>query len=261
MAGKAKDLIGYTTESGVTVIERAENKGAKPQWLCRCFCGKEFITRSDALKSGHTKSCGCLQKKKASENIIKQNKSLTLDLTNQKFGRLTALYSLGIPKKGGTSILWQCKCDCGNHCQVAASKLKTYSTMSCGCLSSKGEAKIQSILEQNNIIFETQKQFDNCRVGNNIKARFDFYIPNENYLIEYDGNVHYYCNNQGWNNKENLIKVKNNDKIKNKWCKENNIPLIRIPYTIYDIISLKDLLLKTSKYIVNVVEEEKDKNE
>ena len=31
MAGKAKDLIGYTTESGVTVIERAENKGAKPQ--------------------------------------------------------------------------------------------------------------------------------------------------------------------------------------------------------------------------------------
>lgn len=64
MAGKAKDLTGYTTESGVTVIKRVENKNNKPQWLCKCFCGNTFITRSDALKSGHTKSCGCLQRKK-----------------------------------------------------------------------------------------------------------------------------------------------------------------------------------------------------
>lgn len=39
MAGKVKDLTGYTTESGVTVIERAENKGNKPRWFCKCFVG------------------------------------------------------------------------------------------------------------------------------------------------------------------------------------------------------------------------------
>lgn len=50
--------------------------------------------------------------------------------------------------------------------------------------------------------------------------------------------------------KKNLTKVKNHDKIKNEWCKNNNIPLIRIPYTIYDNLSLDDLLLETSKYIV-----------
>ena len=255
MAGKAKDLTGYTSESGVTVIKRVENQGTKPQWLCRCFCGQEFVTRADALKSGHTKSCGCLQKKKASEAIIKWNKSLALDLTNQKFGRLTALKSTGAPGKSGTSILWECICDCGNHCKVAASKLTSHVVLSCGCLSSKGEAKVQSILEENNIKFETQKQFDTCRVGNNIKARFDFYIPDKNYLIEYDGNVHFYANNSGWNNSENLKRVQLNDKIKNKWCQENNIPLIRIPYTIYDTISLKDLLLETSKYIIKVNEE------
>ena len=249
MAGKAKDLTGYTTENGITIIKRVENKGTKPQWLCKCFCGKEFITRSDALKSGHTKSCGCLQKKKASEIITKWNKSIALDLTNQKFGKLTALRSTGIPCPGGTSILWECKCECGNHCQVSASKLKNLETLSCGCLSSKGEAKIQQILEENNINFETQKQFDTCRVGNNIKARFDFYIIDKNYIIEYDGNVHYYSKHSGWNNEENLERVKNNDKIKNEWCKNNNIPLIRIPYTIYDSISLEDLLLETSKYI------------
>ena len=92
MAGKAKDLTGYTTESGVTVIKRVENKNNKPQWLCKCFCGNTFITRSDALKSGHTKSCGCLQKKKAREIIIKRNKDNALDLKNQRFGKLVALY-------------------------------------------------------------------------------------------------------------------------------------------------------------------------
>lgn len=106
--GKFVNLEGYTTESGITVIKRVENKGNKPQWLCKCFCGKEFVTRADALKSGHTKSCGCLQKKKASETIIAWNKSIALDLTNQKFGKLTALYSTGIPETGGTSILWEC---------------------------------------------------------------------------------------------------------------------------------------------------------
>ena len=250
MAGKAKDLSGYKTESGVLVIKRVENKGTKPQWLCKCFCGNEFITRGDALKSGHTKSCGCLQKESAKNTITKWNKSIALNLTNQKFGKLTALYSLNKPEKGGTSILWECVCDCGNHCQVSASKLKSHSIISCGCASSKGEAKIQSILEQNNIIFETQKQFDTCRVGNNIRARFDFYIPENNYLIEYDGNVHYFCNNQGWNNEQNLEKVKLNDYIKNKWCLDNNIPLIRIPYTIYNTLKLEDLLLKTSNYII-----------
>lgn len=253
--GKCKDLTGYITESGITILKRVENKNNKPQWLCRCFCGSEFITRADALKSGHTKSCGCLQKQKASENITKWNKSIALKLTGQKFGKLTPLYSTGIPENGGSSILWECKCDCGNHCKVAASKLVSLAIQSCGCLSSKGEAKIQSILEENNILFETQKRFDTCRVGNNIRARFDFYIIDKKYLIEYDGSVHFSCNNSGWNNEENLTKVKNNDKIKNEWCKKNSIPLIRIPYTIYNTLCLEDLLLESSKYIINIDEE------
>ena len=52
------------------------------------------------------------------------------------------------------------------------------------------------------------------------------------------------------NNEENLTKVKNHDIIKNECFKNNNIPLIRIPYTIYDNLSLDDLLLETSKEVV-----------
>ena len=255
MAGKVKDLTGYTTESGVSIIKRVENKNNKPQWLCKCFCGNTFIARGDALKSGHTKSCGCLQKKKARETIIKRNKDNALDLKNQRFGKLVALYPTD--KRCGTSIIWKCKCDCGNECEVSAAHLKEHNgTQSCGCIQSLGESKIKKILSENNIEFKTQFIISSCVFPDtNYPARFDFYVDNK-YIIEYDGNVHYYTNNSGWNNEENLKKIKKHDIIKTNYCKNNNIPLIRIPYTIYDNLCLEDLLLETSKYIVKG-----DKNE
>lgn len=249
MAGRAKDLTGYTTPEGVVVLKRVENKGNKPQWLCKCFCGNEFITRSDALKSGHTKSCGCLQKKKAKEQLITYNKSLSLDLTNQRFGKLIALEPT--EERSGTSVIWLCKCDCGNKCKVSAAHLTKHDgTQSCGCIQSLGEAKIKKILDENNIKYSTQYYCSSCHFPDtNGIARFDFFVDNK-YLIEYDGNVHYYTNNCGWNNEQNLTKVKKHDKIKNEYCIKNNIPLIRIPYTIYDNLSLEDLLLETTKYLI-----------
>ena len=249
MAGKAKDLSGWITESGVTVIQRVANKGNKPQWLCKCFCGKEFITRSDSLKSGHTKSCGCLQKKKARDNIITYNKSIALDLYGFKVGKLTALEPTD--QKCGSSIKWKCKCECGNICYVSSSHLVSKNpTMSCGCLRSKGEAKISKILQAANIDFITQYSKHSCIFDSGRPARFDFYVNNQ-YIIEYDGNVHYQITSpNSWGNEENLTRVKKYDKIKTEWCKNNNIPLIRIPYTHYNELCLEDLLLETSQFIV-----------
>ena len=51
-------------------------------------------------------------------------------------------------------------------------------------------------------------------------------------------------------NKENHEKIKIRDAIKNQWCKENNIPLIRIPYTHFNNLCIEDLLLETSNYVV-----------
>lgn len=63
---------------------------------------------------------------------------------------------------------------------------------------------------------------------------FDRYLPDFNILIEYDGEQHYFpirfgdiSNEQA---KEKFDKVCLHDNIKNKYCKDNNIPLIRIPY-------------------------------
>lgn len=52
-----------------------------------------------------------------------------------------------------------------------------------------------------------------------------------------------------YDNPEKFKKTQSHDLIKNKWCKENNIPLIRIPYYHNNIV-LEDLLLNTSNYLI-----------
>jgi hypothetical protein len=51
----------------LTVVERAKNSsGGSARWLCRCDCGGETVARGDGLRSGHTLSCGCLQREATS---------------------------------------------------------------------------------------------------------------------------------------------------------------------------------------------------
>lgn len=71
---------------------------------------------------------------------------------------------------------------------------------------------------------------------------------NNSYVIEFDGEQHFTYNDRGWNNRDNFIVTKTHDRYKNKWCKENNIPIIRIPYTHLEEIKIEDLLLESSLF-------------
>jgi len=55
------------------VIERSKNDGGRTMWLCICSCGNETVTRGGALRSGHTKSCGCLGKKNLKKGRLKKH--------------------------------------------------------------------------------------------------------------------------------------------------------------------------------------------
>lgn len=288
-------LIDYTGQQFglVAVLSRAENRGKKTAWNCKCECGKQFTLLSSTLKQGKTKSCGCMRGK---------------DLTNQKFNRLTPIQKTDKRTKD-RNIIWKCKCDCGNICYVASSSLISGDTKSCGCLNdeqrritgknnkkdlvgqtfgrlkvikdsgkrydsnilwecqcecgnitlikgtsllhgvkscgclkSKGEYKIAKILSENNIPFVTQKTFDTCRYSNNYPAYFDFYVDNR-YIIEFDGIQHFQSISGGWNTEQNVKYVQEHDAIKTQWCKDNNIPLIRIPYTKLATLTLQDLII------------------
>ncbi len=76
-----------------------------------------------------------------------------------------------------------------------------------------------------------------------------FFVDNK-YFIEYDGETHYDINLHGWHTKEAVQKQQKRDKIKNNYCKEHHIPLIRIPYIHYNDLKIEDLLLETSTFII-----------
>lgn len=209
-------------------------------WQCKCDCGNECEVSSGNLLRGHTQSCGCLIKEKNAEKIK--------DLTGQRFGKLVAIKPT--EKRNGSSVIWECQCDCGNITYVRSSALCQKITQSCGCLTnSTGEEKIAELLKDNKILFERQKTFDNCRfIDTNALAKFDFYLPNQNYIIEYDGIQHYMPRQFGGctldQAKKNFEKTQLHDNYKTQWCKENNIRLIRIPYTKINNLKLQDLLLQ-----------------
>jgi len=102
--------------------------------------------------------------------------------------------------------------------------------------------KIAQLLLEANIPFETQKTFESCRFPDTkALAKFDFYVNNK-YLIEFDG-IQHFDSRFGWNSEANFKNIQKRDKFKDEWCKKNNIPLIRIPYTKLNTLNLKDLLI------------------
>lgn len=206
-------------------------------WKCKCDCGNEHEVTSNNLSSGKVKSCGksnCLYHK------------IYDDLTGQKFGLLTALYPTTM--KDGSHMYWMCQCDCGNQKEVASSHLKAGQVQSCGCImTSIGEKNIKCVLENNHIEYAEQYTFSDLK---NIRPlRFDFAIFKDKQLIrliEFDGIQHY--KEQKYFT-HSLTEIKNNDIIKNRYAKEHNIPLVRIPYWERDNITLEMLLGGT--YLIN----------
>lgn len=104
------------------------------------------------------------------------------------------------------------------------------------CNKSKGEDRIKSLLNKYNIYSIEQYSFDDCKFYN--KLLFDFYLPQYNTCIEYDGEFHYKMI-MGF---DEFVNGKIRDTIKNEYCKKNNIKLIRIPYWKFD--NIEEILIK-----------------
>lgn len=218
----------------LSVLSRVNSKNNKAVWLCQCECGNQCEVKGQDLRKGHVISCGHCQ-----DNFHKK------DETGKKYGLLTVLENAGPDTQG--NITWKCQCSCGSIVIVSGKSLRAGTTQSCGCLKSKGELLIAQILTEHNIRFEKQKTFNDCRFPNTLGVpRFDFYIPDKRYLIEFDGEQHYGLGTWGQQNYTDLLY---RDNYKNEWCILHNMPLIRIPYTQLDKLTLEDLQLETSNFI------------
>ena len=95
------------------------------------------------------------------------------------------------------------------------------------CNTSHGERDIGKWLDNNNVKYITQKTFDNCRDKKPLP--FDFYLPEYNACIEFDGEQHFHPV-EYFGGEERFETLVNHDKIKNSYCKNNDINLLRISY-------------------------------
>lgn len=261
------NIYGY-----LTVIERAPNQGTRAMWKCRCVCGNEVICKGTDLRAGKKTNCGCktvlkedltgktygvftiirynwtthkwiclnnntqeyIERNgydiKNSKNTGKRSGELNIK-PGDKFGLWTVLEKVERDDVVSRANYYRCQCECGSVGIVSASSLYNGYSKSCGCVRSHGEKSIAECLTNYNIKFEREKIFKDCK---NIKPLpFDFYLPDYNLCIEYDGRQHFGIKNS-WNNTE---EIQERDNIKTKYCLDNNIKLLRISYLEYANIS------------------------
>ena len=131
----AEDLTGQRFGK-LVVEEKSGHKNGRVCWKCICDCGNYCEVTSPQLKTGKTKSCGCLR-----EELLHNRK----DITGERFGRLVAQYPLEKRDKR-KSVYWHCVCDCGNEIDVTEDGLRGGSYVSCGCKRKEVQGRVGDTL-------------------------------------------------------------------------------------------------------------------
>lgn len=226
----SKPRVDLTGKTFGYLIPMYYIKGGK--WHCKCKCGKELDVDTRNLKSGHTKSCGCLR--------LENNSHYVKDMSDYEDEYIKVL------ERNGSSLTgiaqWKCLCKkCGNVFITTGQHIREGVIKSCSCVHSWNEIKIIKMLTDNNIEFSTQYTFPDLKGVGNGSLRFDFAIFKHgqlSHLIEYNGLQHYEKPKGKW--KEGYEALIENDKRKIQYCKNHNIELRIIKYdqkyTLQDLI-------------------------
>ena len=117
--GKIKDLTSQTFGQLTVLKDTGKRKNRQVVWLCKCSCGKETEVVGQALRTGHTTSCGHI--KGGEKNVI--------NLEGQIFGKLKVIKRAGSNQQ--RQALWECQCECGNIRTVESSLLRKNKIISC----------------------------------------------------------------------------------------------------------------------------------
>ena len=209
-----------------TVMYPTEKIKNNRKYVCHCDCGTVRPVNAGSLRADRTHSCGC----------VVQNHSTPKLQPGMEWNGIKIIKDTGKRTSKG-EIIFECQDSDGVIFEQKSTNIKHGTTKSAGL--SKGELLIYNLLVANGYSVKTHKRVQlDTFIGT-----YDI-VVNDQYFIEYDGEQHF-INIEGLD--YNFEYTRSHDLEKNKYCFENNIPLIRIPY--YVNIQLEDLLLETSKYI------------
>ncbi len=219
------ELVG----SEYTVLSEYKNSATKVKFkhnTCGYICD---IEANSFLRGSRCPKCSRAdvgkQQTKTNEQFVKQ----IYELVGNEY--------VFLEKYVNTRTKIKCKhITCGFTWDILPSGFLYRQTRCPQCAESKGEKLIREILEKADVSFKQECSFKNLLgVGGGL-LRFDFAVFDKKsgllLLIEYDGEFHF--NEQYNNDSYNMLQI--HDGFKNQYCKDNNIPLIRIPYWQFDKI-------------------------
>ena len=201
-------------------------------WLCKQNPKHIWM----ALIKTRNAGCGCpyCDGLYASEdnNLLQNNPELCKEWDYNKNTKLPSEYTPKTPQK----VWWIC--GVCNYNWDASICHRNNGSGCPQCNESKGEKKIEKILNKYNIYNITQYTFPDCKYKQALQ--FDSYLPNYNTCIEYQGIQHYEPvdfagRGQKWAEQQFELNQKR-DQIKRDYCNKNNIKLIEIPYWDFDNI-------------------------
>lgn len=252
---KVKDLTGIVY-GHMTVIELDSSKpygaGRHAYWICKCgLCGNVKSVRSSDLTMGAVTHCGC-------QTSYMISKRTTTDLNGKIFGHLTVVdrdYSTGF--HSGCHAKWNCVCGlCGRVESVASDMLTSYGKDRCSICAKAipiGELRIMELLDEMGVEYIHETSSLGCRYPETESLLYFDFVVNPNtdatYIIEFDG-IQHFKEVKRWERSMSLEERQKRDAYKNKWCIDKGIPLIRIPYTVLKNISVDDVNLLTSSFVI-----------
>ena len=137
--------------------------------------------------------------------------------------KITILEECDPNEPEGASKRWYCKCACGNEMFLTTGEIYSQNCNK-ACSAMRGEVCAEEIFKELNIPYIVQMHF-----GEDLLC-FDFYLPEQNIAIECDGAQHFRTQNNDWKYPYKLQDTRKRDKIKDDYCKEHGITLIRIPF-------------------------------
>lgn len=211
---KAKDVHG-----DLYSYENCFYKCCRASVTIRCFSHGEFTQKA----ANHLQGQGC-------PVCAKKKRLISLDILIKKFNEIyNYYYDYSLVDYRGR--LRQIKIICPLHGIFETTP--DYHLRNVGCSQcrpkSKPERKIAELLSKNFVLFKQQKTYEDLRGISGKLLQFDFYLPLSNTIIEYDGEQHFKPI-EIWGGEEELKNTQARDSIKNKYCFDNDIKLIRIAY-------------------------------
>lgn len=234
--------IKENTELSIINLNENYNPYQKLEFVCKCgeMVPQTFRTLKKNVDRGGKGECNSCLRKRLSSNLTLSVATVKKYIDTNGNGA-----SLVSKEYKGSKDKLKIKCSCGEYFNVSFSKFKSgqIKCKTCTGTKSRGEHRVENFLLKKQISYKNQYWFRNLR--SSIKKErsrvlcFDFAITNKRglleCLIEFDGGQHYQSIKY-FGGQKAFERQQQNDQIKNQYCKDNNIPLIRIPYYHFDYI-------------------------